>query len=249
MRFLFVGDTHGEKDLGKLRSPEVARLGLDGQDALIHLGDLGAPWRKDSDDVLLWWQGLPMQIIVCLGNHENYGWIARQPTVRRYGCLGHALGGNLFAPLPGETATLGGKRFWFYPGGLSIDFFLREPGVDVFPDELLMNAQAEAVIAGYFSREVPDYLISHDGPRKFVGDHFGFALRTPPESYYTHMQEALGSRAHPAFMLDRIYAAGRYKKWYFGHHHQDITSGGLSCLFRRMVLEDSVTGESRLITP
>ena len=249
MRFLLVGDSHGEKDLGKLRAPEVARLGLGEQDAIIHLGDLGAPWRKDSDDVLKWWQRLPMQVIICLGNHENYGWIARQPVLRRHGCLGHDLGGNLFAPLPGETATLGGRRFWFYPGGLSIDFFLREPGVDIFREELLINAQAEAIIADYFGCGVPDFLITHDGPREFVSGRLGFPLRMPSESYYTHMEETPGSRAHPAFMLDRIYASGRYRKWYFGHHHQDIASGGLRCLFRQMVLEDSVTGKNQIITP
>jgi len=249
MRFLFVGDTHSHKDLDKLRSPKVSQLGLGRRDALIHLGDMGAPWRADWDQVLAWWQELPMKVIVCLGNHENYGWIMRQPLIRRFGCRGFDLGGNIFAPLPGETATLGGKRFWFYPGGLSIDFFWRQLGVDVFPEELLTKPRAEEIIADYFKHRTPDYLISHDGPRSFVEAQFGFSLRVPPESYYEHMKTAPHSRAHPAFMLDRIYAQGRYKKWFFGHHHQDVSVGGLSCLFHQMVLEDSLSGESRVILP
>ena len=249
MRFLFVGDTHGAVDLAKIRAGGLAALKLGSRDAIIHCGDFGAPWRRDMDEVLAFWQGLPQKVIICLGNHENYGWIRRQPVVRRFGCQGYSLGGNLFAPLPGETASLGGKRFWFYPGGFSIDFFLRQTGADLFGDELLPSGQAAQVMASYFRRRVPDYVISHDAPRSFVLKHFGFPIRMPPDSYFAHTGQEAGSRAHPAFMLDPIYLAGRYKTWYFGHHHKDYAAEGMRCLYQQMVLEDSLTGESRLIRP
>lgn len=249
MRYLFVGDTHGEMDLGKLRGEEVAALELGPRDALIHCGDFGAPWRQDMDGVLAWWQARPYKVIINLGNHENYGWIKRQPVVKRYSCQGHDLGGNLFAPLPGEVAVIGGKRFWFYPGGYSIDFFLRQNGIDLFGDELLEKDQAERILASFFRRRVPDYVISHDGPREFILKHFGFPIGPPPDAYFSHTGNKPGSRAHPAFMLDQIYRARRYKKWFFGHHHRDVSADGLRCLYRQMVLEDSITGESRLIDP
>ncbi len=249
MRYLFVGDTHGPTDLGKLRSPEVAALKLGARDAIIHCGDFGAPWRQDMDEVLGFWRQVPAKVLICLGNHENYGWIMRQPVTRRYGCQGYDLGGKLFAPLPGQTATLGGRRFWFYPGGFSIDFFLRQTGVDLFGDELLTGEQAAAVMADYFRRQVPDYIISHDAPRSFILKHFGFPIRLPPDAYYAHTGERTGSRAHPAFTLDPIYLARRYNKWYFGHHHKDYEAENLRCLYRQMVLEDSLTGETRIISP
>lgn len=249
MRYLFVGDTHGDMDLGKIRGPEIAALHLTERDAIIHCGDLGAPWRRDMDDILRFWQGLPYKVLICLGNHENYGWITRQRVVRRYGCRGYDLGGRLFAPLAGETAALGGRRFWFYPGGFSIDFQLRRPGIDLFEEELLANSHSAGVMAGYFRRRVPDYVISHDGPRSFIQQQLGFPIRMPPEAYYAHTGQAKDSRAHPAFALDSIYASRRYKRWYFGHHHQDIAAEGLRCLYRRMALEDSRTGECRLIAP
>ena len=249
MRYLFVGDTHGAIDLGKLRGPEMAALHLTGRDAVIHCGDFGAPWRQDMDEALSWWRQVPAKVLICLGNHENYGWIVRQPLVRRFGCRGYDLGGRLFAPLAGETAALGGKRFWFYPGGFSIDFFLRKSGVDLFPDELLPAGQAADVMAAYFRRGLPDYVISPDAPRSFILRHLGFPIGQPPESYYAHNGEAAGGRAHPAFMLDPIYLARRYQKWYFGHHHRDFAAENLRCLYRQMVLEDSRTGEERLISP
>ena len=121
MRLLFVGDTHGAVDLDKLRQI-LPQAQLTPRDALIHCGDFGAPWAQDDDEVLRWWQALPYKKIICLGNHENYGWILRQPIVRRFGCRGWDMGGGLIAPLPGQVATIGGRSFWFYPGGLSIDY-------------------------------------------------------------------------------------------------------------------------------
>ncbi|MGI6688039.1 MAG: metallophosphoesterase family protein [Christensenellales bacterium] len=249
MRYLFVGDTHGAIDLGKMRSPELAGLGLGSRDAVIHCGDFGAPWCQDMDEALRFWRQLPMKVLICLGNHENYSWIRRRPQVRRFGCRGYDLGGNLFAPLAGETATLGGRRFWFYPGGFSIDFFLRKTGVDFFADELLSVDEAVRVMAGYFRRGMPEYVISHDVPRSFILQHFGFTIKQPPESYYRHTGETPGTRAHPAFMLDPVYQARRYQKWYFGHHHKDYAADSLRCLYREMVLEDSLTNEIRVIKP
>ena len=249
MRYLFVGDTHHELNLDKLRSPEVAALNLLPQDALIHCGDFGAPWRTETDDVLSWWQSRPYKVIINLGNHENFGWILHQPVIQRFGCRGYDLGGNLFAPLPGEVALIGGKRFWFYPGGFSIDFFLRKPGLDVFAEELLPNSQAQDILARFFRRRVPDYIISHDGPRSFIMTHFGFPIAQPPDAYFTHTGSLPGSRAHPAFVLDQIYHARRFHTWFFGHHHRDMAADGLRCLYHQMVLVDSRSGESRLIVP
>ena len=247
MLYLFVGDTHGENDLGKLRSPEVAGLRLTGRDAVIHCGDFGAPWGQDDDAALRWWRALPCKTLICLGNHENYGWINHQPVLRRYGCLGRDLGGRLFAPLPGETAQVGGRRFWFYPGGYSVDYFLRRPGQSLFEDELLPPAQAERILRDYARKPVPDYVVSHDGPRAFILKEFGFPILEPPAAYFAHTGQEPGSRAHPAFMLDRVYRSGRFRRWYFGHHHRDLEAGNVRCLWRQTLLEDSLTGERRVI--
>ena len=34
--------------------------------------------------------------------------------------------------MPGQIARIGGRSFWFYPGGFSIDFFLRKAGHNLF---------------------------------------------------------------------------------------------------------------------
>ncbi len=246
MKYLFVGDTHGHQDLAKLQNALPA-LGLTPQDALIHCGDWGAPWIQDSDDTLKWWQALPLKKIICLGNHENFGWITRQPLVRRWGARGHDLGGGLFAPLAGQVARIGGRSFWFYPGGLSIDFFLRTPGRSLFAQELLEPEAAEAALARLAKAAPVDYIVTHDGPRSHVGRRFGFDIRPAPSSWYRHLGLQADSRAHPGFVLDRV-PRDSFRRWYFGHHHRDDEADGLRCLWRHMMLEDSLTGQRRLIT-
>ncbi len=247
MKYLFVGDTHGHKDLEKLKNA-LPHLGLNRQDALIHCGDWGAPWIADSDDALTWWQELRLKKIICLGNHENYRWIHSLPLTRRWGARGYDLGGGLFAPLAGEVATVGGRTFWFYPGGLSIDFFLRTPGRSLFQEELLENDMAQRALNNLMRRAPVDYIISHDAPRGHVGRRFGFHIMPPPASWYKHLGLEEGSRAHPGYVLEQV-PQGSYRRWYFGHHHRDDAVDNMQCLWQHMVLEDSITGERRLIVP
>jgi len=247
MRYLFLGDTHGPVDLDKLRQT-LPGLRLTPRDAIIHCGDFGAPWARDDDETLAWWRELPIKKIICLGNHENYGWILRQPLVRRFGCSGRDLGGGLFAPLAGETARIGERSFWFYPGGYSIDYHFRTPGRDLFIDELLPSDQAEAIMAKRLKGPRVDYIISHDGPRDFIFRHFGFPIGPPRESYWVKLNIPSGSRAHPALLLDRLFSRqDLFGQWYFGHHHRDISEGPLRCLWEQMILEDSLTGEIYLV--
>lgn len=189
-----------------------------------------------------------MKKIICLGNHENYAWIQRQPVITRFRCRGRDLGGGLFAPLPGQVAMIGGRSFWFCPGGHSIDYYFRRPGLDLFREELLSPVDAAAALRNLHRRAPVDYIISHDGPRSFITARFGFPIGPPREGYWRLLGEPAGSRVHPAFMLDEVYGEpALYHRWYFGHHHRDDGEGTLRCLWENMVLEDSLGGETRLL--
>lgn len=247
MKLLFIGDTHAELHLPKvpafLKEAKLSRT-----DALIHCGDWGAAWNGGEDEALRYWRSLPMKVIVNLGNHENYAWLARQPVIRRYGCLGYDLGGRVFAPLPGQIARLGGKKLWFYPGGLSVDFYFRTPGKNLFFEELLSLNDSKHAIDRLLRYGPVDYVVTHDGPADWVISQFGFPLREPPEAYFKHLQVENQSRAHPGFALNRVYQTpSLYGRWYFGHHHKDVDSDRLRCLWDVAALVDTKTGEERLI--
>ena len=248
MKILFIGDTHGDKHLGKVQG-FLDKARLSPADALVHCGDIGVAWTGEEDAALAFWRGLPFKVLVCLGNHENYRWLAAQPIKRRYGALGHDLGGRVFAPLHGQTVRLGGKTLWFYPGGFSVDYPFRLPGKSIYKEEMLQSAQAEGVLLRLLKRSRVDYIISHDGPRSFVTAHFGFPISQPPLSYWNHLKEPADSRVHPGILLDEVYRVySAYGKWYFGHHHRDVSQGRLRCLWDTAVLEDTRSGAVRDIT-
>lgn len=242
MRILFVGDTHGEINLGKIQG-FLNWAQLSPRDALVHCGDFGVAWTGEEDAALNYWRGLPFKVLVCLGNHENYRWLAAQPLIRRYGALGYDLGGRVFAPLHGQTARLGGKSLWFYPGGFSVDYPFRTPGRSIYSEEMLERSQAEDILRKLLKLRPVNYLVSHDGPRSFVTEQFGFPISQPPLSYWNHLGEPQDSRVHPGILLDEVYKAFTgYDRWYFGHHHHDVARGRLRCLWDTAVLEDTRSG-------
>lgn len=113
------------------------------------------------------------------------------------------------------------------------------PGQTLFAEELPTPEAAARALARFWRRKTTDYIISHDAPRAFVLAHFGIPLGPPQAAYYAHLGLPQDSRAHPAFVLDAIYAQQqRFGAWYFGHHHRDIAAGKMRGLYRRMALED-----------
>lgn len=247
MRLLFIGDTHGTKHLGKVEG-FLSQSGLTPKDAIIHCGDAGFAWLGEEDEALRYWRGLPMKVLVCLGNHENYHWLAARPLIRRFGALGYDLGGSAFAPLHGQVARLGGKSLWFYPGGYSIDFYFRTPGRNVHVEEMLPHSDAQAALHRVLRRRFTDFIVSHDGPRGMVSRLFGFPIGQPHEQYWAHMGIEPGSRAHPGFVLEALAERPElFGQWYFGHHHQDIAEGKLRCLWHHAALVDTVSGQTHII--
>lgn len=239
MRILIVGDTHGSVDMEKL-SPQVVReLNLNQNDVIIHCGDIGVPWIWESDEMLKYWSNLPCDVIVCLGNHENYNWIEKRPIVKKYGVMGYEMAQNLFAPLIGSIATIFNKTFWFYPGGYSIDFSYRELDSTIFKQELPLKEKSDQALTNLFDYGPVDVIISHDGPRTFILEHFGYPIGNISDSYLEKTQQQKNDRVHPGFVLDEVYNHPElYEYWFFGHHHKDFVDGKIRCLMKKMVLWD-----------
>ncbi len=247
MHLLFVGDTHGTQHLDKIKNT-LPELDMGPRDAIIHCGDIGVAWMGEEDDALRFWRSLDTRVLVCLGNHENFRWVQNQPLVTRHGCQGYWLGGNVFAPLPGQVTRVGGRRLWFYPGGYSIDYMLRQPGRDVFAQELLPLGEAQRAVDRLLNGPAVDYVLTHDGPRAFILEQFGFPIGPPRPGYWTYLGLAPGSHAHPALLLDQLYhRPDKYTRWYFGHHHRDAAQGKLRCLWQQAVLEDTRTGSVEVL--
>ena len=239
MKAYIVGDTHGKLDLAKLNPENLKSAGITERDILIHLGDIGVPaFGTDHDEVLEYYRSLPFETIVNLGNHENYRWILKQPLIKKYGVNGYQLGERLFAPLLGEIITLGTKRFWFYPGGYSIDYRWREWGHDIYVEELPTKETSDQALQKLRASGGVDIIISHDGPRHFVMKHFGFPIQ-PQSEAYTEKSSTTEVRIHPGLALDEIYREPHlYNQWFFGHHHRDFCHQQIFAVFDQLHVVD-----------
>lgn len=248
MRILFVGDTHGGQDLGKIGPDVVERLALTSEDIIIQSGDMAVPWIESYDENLAYWASLPCQVIVCLGNHENYGWIKEQELVTRYGGQGYLLAENIFAPKIGEILEIEDRSFWFYPGAYSIDYVFRKLGRTLFKEELPLKEESQRVKKALRKRGHVDVIVSHDGPSKLIREVLGFPIGDVSDSYLEMTGQERGERVHPGLALNEIMEEEElYGHWYFGHHHRDFTKGKLTCLMKEMVLWDLETDKKEVI--
>lgn len=236
MKYLIIGDTHGSIDLGKVTTEILDTLEPD--DAIIHCGDFGAPWTGDEHDpTLQFWRSLKNRVYICLGNHENYDWILRQPVVESTGGTCYQLGDNLFAPFLGEILTIGKKRFWFYSGGYSVDFLYRTPGKTIWKQELATREESSRAIERLKQSGGVDFIITHDGPREFIMKYWGYPIGGPKPAYYKLLGVQEQETIHPGFALDEVYQRpDLWQRWFFGHHHRDDDRECIRPIFRDIIL-------------
>lgn len=248
MRILFVGDTHSHKDLDKLNKERVKELNLSQNDVIVHCGDIGVPWTLENMEVLEYWRSLPCDVVINLGNHENYKWIESQPLITKYGAKGYQMGENMFAPLHGEIATIFNKTFWFFPGGYSIDYRFRILDKSIYRQELPTKEVAQQALTNLKENGPVDAIISHDGPREFIVSHFGYPIGDVSDDYLKKMNEQRGNRVHPAFFLDQIMEQPNlYTDWYFGHHHKDFQARNIRCLMHQIVIWDVLANTKEVV--
>lgn len=240
MRIFFVSDTHGAQDLSKIDRNAVQMLGIRPDDLLIHCGDFGAPWCCEEDETLRYWRSFPCDVVVCLGNHENYDWIERQEMTAYAGGRVRRLGKHVFAPLLGERLTLFGCDFWFFPGAYSANRSMWHLGKTLFAQEMPEREAAESAIDRFLAGPPVDFIISHDGPRGFVEKYLGYSISHPSEEYFRTIRRSPDQKLHPGYALDRIYEAERKAQyWLFGHHHIDVSAEYLRCLFDDIAVYDT----------
>lgn len=250
-----TGDTHG--DFKRFTKAGRARLpfALTEEDSCIVCGDFGLLWEKGDalDYDLKWLSSLPFRILWVQGNHENYDIIAEYPLEEwNGGKVRHIVRDRIILLERGQVFCLEGKRVFAFGGASSHDVdggildrsspnfreearracrsglayrILRESW---WPEELPCEEELEEGLrnlerAGY---EV-DYVITHcasDLAQKRLAEHYGidrWLFGYPPDrltEFFDQLEERL-----------------RFRRWYFGHYHDDVGLGEKHCLLYRAV--------------
>ena len=207
-----TGDTHGLNDFQKLEiffNEHPAKK----DDVLLILGDCAVLWNE-RDNYTEEYSSLGLTVLFIDGNHENFEMLNALSIVEIFGAKAHKVSPNVFHILRGEIMTIEGKTFLAMGGATSIDKYLRRNRISWWEEENITKEDLQNAYKNLerYNYEV-DYVITHCAPTSTLTRMFPFEADDDTDK------------------LDELKARTNFKKWYFGHYHEDKTHGDYRCFY------------------
>lgn len=158
MKYLYLGDTHSDRDAAARAIDYAAR---NGADTVVQVGDWGFLWPRASSvawlDQTLVDAGVKMMF--CDGNHDWHPRLRPDPSAPR---IPYALTPNIrYMPRGSSLVDADGTRFLFLGGAPSIDREHRTPGKSWWPEEEITDEDVAAALAVEGPVHV---MVTHDSP-------------------------------------------------------------------------------------
>lgn len=207
-----TGDIHGKPERLERNNLASKGLAIGEGDYVIICGDFGLIWNPAKTDEEKWLQWLDQQPFTTLfvdGNHENFDLLNAMAVTEWHGGKVHQIRQNIYHLMRGEIFTIEGKSFFCFGGAKSTDKAFRKPHLSWWPQEEatvddLDNATNHLTEYDF----TVDYVITHTAPRRFL------EIQCPDDLVYT--EDCMTST-----VLTGLEPLITYKRWYFGHFHQD----------------------------
>lgn len=230
MSVFVTGDLHGDI---KVIYTIPKRCSIQPGDTLIVAGDFGVPWSIDNikrwridKEIIKWFDDQPFTVAFVDGNHENFDLLDNFLYEEKWNGRVQRISNHVFHLCRGEIYIMEGHSIFTFGGATSVDKMYRTENISWWKAE---NASKSEMDHGVNTLESVhwnvDYIITHTAPEQFfsVYQHASFGkefLNCPTQFYLTELCKQL-----------------RYKKWYFGHYHDDVESRFHKC---RLLFEDIV---------
>ena len=219
-----TGDIHGGFDIHKLSSKELRSAGLriEKDDYVIVCGDFGLVWDNKPEERYWrkWLDEKPWTTLFVDGNHENFELLNAYPVEEWHGGRIHHISEKIIHLMRGYVFSLEGATFFTFGGAASHDKEWRLPGLSWWPEELPSDKelrQANDMLA-QCNNQV-DYIISHCAPSLIQGRLNPSYKRDRLTEYFEYVRETV-----------------KFKRWYFGHYHEDVDfDDGFCCLLNRVI--------------
>lgn len=210
-----TGDIHGDRS----RLAPSALRALKKGDVLIVAGDFGFIW-DDSKSERKYLESLgkrDYEIWFLDGAHENFELLNSYEVIPRLGGRMRQIGMGLYHLPRGEIYTVEGCRIFVMGGGsLAETADFESVGSNIPDREELTEAARRIAASGYET----DYIITHEPPGK--------------------TKDWLSAGAAPltslSVWLDELEKRCKYKKWYFGSVHRDVSvSDRQTAVYRNII--------------
>ena len=231
----FTGDTHSDfTRFSTERFPDQKNMSKN--DYVIICGDFGGLWKK-SNETNYWLKWLSEKSFTTLfvdGNHENFDMLNEYPVTFWNGGKVHMITESIYHLMRGQVFTIAGKKIFTFGGAQSHDIRdgILDPAEPDFKEKYkkLWNNMALFRVKGvsWWKEEMPsdeeydeglknleandwtvDYIVTHCGPNSII-DIFS-------RGFYEH--DRLTD------YLENIRSKTTFKKWFFGHYHEDRMIG------------------------
>lgn len=229
---LLTGDLHGTNGFERLR--KLKQLPLEYDDFLIVLGDFGVIWHNitaehyDKNQEGLKWleQNVRCQILFVDGNHENFDRLEKYPVTEWNGGKVRHINEQVTHLTRGQVFTIEGKKFFTMGGAKSVDKHKRKEFVSWWKQETpsFLEYQEGLCNLEKVNFEV-NYVLTHDCPTH-IANLFGYEGKELINRYFSTL-----------VLNYKLY----FKRWYFGHYHEDKRMGSFSCLYEDIEILESGT--------
>ncbi|MCQ2500160.1 MAG: metallophosphoesterase, partial [Lachnospiraceae bacterium] len=233
-----TGDCHGDFErFSEENFPEQKNMTK--EDYVIICGDFGGVWNVDQRakkdaEALNWLNDRPFTTLFVCGNHENFDRLRRFPLMRWNGGKIHRIRPSIYHMMRGQVYELEGKKFFTFGGAQSHDI---QGGILEMDDPLLIEKIKELKKkripfrinkVTWWKEEMPSQSEMEEGLQNLAlhGNKVDFIV-THCCASSTLAQFGMGFYK-PDYLhryLQRVKEKCTYKKWFFGHYHQNKNVG------------------------
>ena len=228
-RVFLTGDTHGDLSrFGVFTTNNKTTVG----DLMIILGDAGLNYyltKKDEKNKAKAASEYPMTFLCIHGNHEE-----RPENIFTYELVDFAGGKayreskypNIYFAKDGEVYDINGSKCLVLGGAYSVDKHYRlANGYNWFASEQIPDSQ-KAVIEGQIDNISwsVDYVFSHTCPY----------YTRPVHMFMTGIDNSTVDTSMEVW-LQKIADKLSFKRWYFGHFHDEWDNGKYTMLYKEII--------------
>lgn len=229
-----TGDCHRNYERFNTRNfPEQKEMTK--EDYVIICGDFGGVWDKEKESkeetfLLDWLDCKPYTTLVVDGNHENFDRLYEYPVEEWNGGKVHKIRDSVLHLMRGQIFTIEGKKFFTFGGASSHDI----SGGILEPDDQDFKRKKKILDRGFrpyrvnhiswWKQELPSEEEMEEGRRNlqihgnevdFIVSHCCATSTAALISHGSYQPDMLTD------YLEEIRQKTTFKKWFFGHYHDN----------------------------
>ena len=229
-----TGDCHSNFERFNTRNfPEQKEMTKD--DYVIICGDFGEVWNKDGESkmetsALDWLDGKAFTTLFVDGNHENFDRLYAYPVEMWHGGKVHKIRPSVIHLMRGQIFELEEKKIFTFGGASSHDI---SAGI-LEPDDPMFKLKKKVLDRGWepyrinhinwWKEELPSEEEKQEGLKnlqKYHNEVDFIVTHCCASSTQAIMSDGLYKPDMLTEYFEKIRQTARFKKWFFGHYHDN----------------------------